>query len=208
MKRIALLMGGVLAFAGVAHAGIGPLSFGVKAGLRFPSQSIEMEKLNIDKGSDFMFGYHLGGELLFHLPVIGLEVEGNALFSRKGAQYSYGEGKMKLDVTRTMYYLDFPLKLNYALGFANTGIFIGVGPTFSVGIGGKEEVGENLDDIVWNKDGEGFSRFDVAISGQLGVRFMGAQLSAFYDYGLGNISKVKDVKIHNKMFGVSLAYLF
>lgn len=213
MKRIVLLL---VLVAGVAAGawsqdGKNPLTFGVKAGLRFPHMRIEREGEQIFKDQSYMFGYLLGGEVLAHFPVLGLEVEGNALFSRKGVHYesTLGEGKSAktLDVTQSLYYLDFPLKVNWEVGFANTGLFLGVGPTFSVGLLGNTNVTGATQRVEWGAAG-GFDRFDVAMSAQVGLRYSGVQVSVFYDYGMVNIRHGDGLKMKNRMFGFTLAYMF
>lgn len=193
-----------------------PVKFGVKAGMLFPRQHIKYDGKRIHKNQDFLFGYQAGVQALYLLPFFGWELQADALFARKGCKYSYegkritAEGKDTYDIVHTtsVYYVDFPIKVNYSIGLSDTGFFLGLGPTLSVGVGGSEKDEGTDRAIRWDEDDSGFSRFDWALSAQLGVRFMGAQLSLFYDYGLFNIAKTDRLNIHNQNFGFNLGYLF
>lgn len=147
--------------------------------------------------------YHIGGELLAHLPIVGLEIETDLLLHRKGSHYTENGGP---EITTTYYYLDLPVKLNYALGLSRTNIFIGIGPTFSYALSGtsqkaKNEMRDALDDFKQR-------RWDIAFSAQLGVRIVGVQFKVFYDLGLVDISRNPHHKVGNRVLGLQLGYLF
>ena len=191
---IACLVASVYASAQVAY---GPV-----AGVSFATQSRSFGK--DDKViSSMAVGYHIGGEFLAHLPVVGLEIETDLLLHRKGSHYTENGGP---EITTTYYYLDLPVKLNYALGLSRTNIFIGIGPTFSYALSGtsqkaKNEMRDALDDFKQR-------RWDIAFSAQLGVRIVGVQFKVFYDLGLVDISRNPHHKVGNRVLGLQLGYLF
>ncbi len=210
--RIFVLLLSLLFIAPIASAL--PLHLGLKAGLVFPRQQVKFEGKSINKNQEFLFGWQAGAELLFQFPVFGWELEANALVTRKGYKYNYKDehlSKSNIMHTTSLYYLDFPLKINYSIGLSDTGVFLGLGPTFSLALGGSITKGKVKETIEWgreDKEDKGLSRFDWALSAQAGVRLFGAQLAVFYDFGLFNIAKAKNYNIHNQNFGVNLAYLF
>lgn len=191
---IACLVASVYASAQVAY---GPV-----AGVSFPTQNRSFGR-DTTVISSMAVSYHIGGELLAHLPIVGLEIETDLLLHRKGSHYTENGGP---EITTTYYYLDLPVKLNYALGLSRTNIFIGIGPTFSYALSGtsqkaKNEMRDALDDFKQR-------RWDIAFSAQLGVRIVGVQFKVFYDLGLVDISRNPHHKVGNRVLGLQLGYLF
>lgn len=207
MRRVVaialLLVLPVLAFAQ------SPVRFGIKAGIAFPHQTIRKDRVEIHANQSYLFGFHAGGELLVNIPITGLEVELDALLSRKGSKYTTNKaGEGKVDHSTSMYYLDFPLKLNYFIGFSDIGIYAGIGPTFSCGLFGNQVNGKRDVAIEWGDKPNDFSRFDMALSAQVGMRFRGLQANVFYDYGVYNTSATKNRSVTNRGLGISIGYLF
>ena len=191
---IACLVASVYASAQVAY---GPV-----AGASFATQSRSFGK-NDKVISSMAVGYHIGGELLAPLPVVGLEIETDLLLHRKGSHYTENGGP---EITTTYYYLDLPIRLNYALGLSRTNIFIGIGPTFSYALSGSREREKNKVEDVLNDFNQ--RHWDIAIGAQLGVRIVGVQFKVFYDLGLVDISRNPHHKVGNRVLGLQLGYLF
>lgn len=209
MKRSLFLFSCLLLMSGVVVAQ--PLSFGVKAGVSFPWQTIKMGEESIAKDKSIMVGFHAGGLLLLQMPLPGLEVEADVLFSSKGVSYKTDKSVLNteaFDYTSTLYYLDIPLKVNYSIGLAKTGIFLGAGPTFSIALAGNSKVGEAKEKIEFGSDLGKANRFDLGAGLQAGVRIAGFQVSGYFDWFFLNVSNAEKTKIQNRVGGVSLAYLF
>lgn len=184
----------------------GQISGGPKAGVNFPGQYItpKLADEEIEGNQKLMVGFHVGGELLVQLPVVGLEFEANALLTRKGRLDKIGEVKHTTD----LYYLDFPLKVNYSIGLAKTGIFFGAGPTLSVGLFGWDRTGDLEAKVHWGDELGAYKRFDIGVGAQVGVRIAGFQVSGYFDWFFANIRNIEGLKVTNYNGGLSLAYLF
>lgn len=223
MKRVAISL---ILFL-LAHLGgnaRAQVSGGPKVGINFPSHYVKETERTVRAKNLHLIGFHAGGELLVQLPVVGMEFELDALFTRKGYRYSMVlpdvVEKVEPDITATtaaqtskitqeLYYLEFPIKINYSLGLAGTGLFAGVGPTIGVGLFGWTRADrEKSVAIGWGDGADEYKRYDFSLGAHLGVRVAGVQLSGYFDWGFVNISNRASVTRSNYNGGISLAYLF
>lgn len=182
---------------------------GPKAGVTFPRRHVSGNPVLSDSTQRQTFGYHAGAEFLMQLPIVGLEFEADLLFVKKSYAYESSKVSPKFEFTRSIYYLDLPLKLNYSIGLATTGVFVGAGPTLSVGLLAKDSgtAIEQADPGFGDKLTQ-LKRFDVSLSAQLGVRFSGVQLSGYFDWGLLDFENVPNETSTLYHGGISLGYLF
>ncbi len=205
-KRTYLLTIGLCLFTLTASA---QYNGGIKAGVSFPRRHVSGNPMLSDSTQRQTFGYHAGGEFLMQLPVVGLEFEVDLLFVKKSYSYASNKVNPRFEFTRAIYYLDLPLKLNYSIGLATTGLFVGAGPTLSVGLFAKDS-GPSATSARPGFGGKPtqLNRFDVSLSAQLGLRFSGVQLSGYFDWGFldcENIPSETSTLYHG---GISLGYLF
>lgn len=222
MKKIILTIL-LIGFAGLGavHAQV---SGGPKIGINFPAHYVRATDRTVSAKNRYLVGFHVGGELLLQLPVVGMEFQIDALFTRRGYRYSMVAPsvveKVELDVTsyaaqqsskisQSLYYLEFPIKVNYSIGLAGTGLFVGLGPTIGVGLFGWTRTdGAEPVPISWGDGASEYKRYDLGLGAHIGIRIMGAQLSGYFDWGFVNLSNRTSVSRYSYNGGISLAYLF
>lgn len=222
MKRIIvtiLVLG--LAGLGAVHAQV---SGGPKIGINFPAHYVRATDQTVKAKNRHLIGFHAGGELLVQLPVVGMELQIDALFTRRGYRYSMMiprvvekvepdvttfEAQQSSMISQSLYYLEFPIKVNYSIGLAGTGLFVGLGPTIGVGLFGwtRTDSTEPVP-ISWGDGASEYKRFDLGLGAHIGIRIMGAQLSGYFDWGFVNLSNRASVSRYSYNGGISLAYLF
>lgn len=214
-----LAVAGLLGF-GAAYAQV---SGGPKLGINFPAHHVRESNRDVTAKNRYLIGFHAGGELLVQLPVVGMEFELDALFTRKGYRYSdvlpkvvdkvepdvpESTAEQTSKITQDLYYLEFPIRINYSIGLAGTGLFVGAGPTIGVGLFGWTRTDQDEPVVVgWGDAAGEYKRYDLGLGVHLGARFIGIQLSGYFDWGFVNISNRPSVVRNNYNGGISLAYL-
>jgi hypothetical protein len=174
------------------------VSFGIKAGVNFPTLSVSDGSASATSSSST--GFHAGA-----IADIGLgqfSLQPGILFTTKGGSSgssSFGSSDLKLN------YLEIPVNLLYNISVPKAGkVFLGGGPYFAYGLSGNNgtKFGSGANDIK-NPD------FGINILG--GFRFTnGLFLSGGYGFGLGNLNNDSSagLTIKNKGASISLGYFF
>lgn len=112
------------------------------------------------------------------------------------------------DSETTMHYLQIPVYCNYTYTLNETiGFFGEAGPSISIGIGGKDKVGDVEYDVFSD---DYIKRFNILLGFNTGVVLKSTWKFSFgYDFGLLNINNTgSDVKFHNNIYHIGAAYLF
>jgi len=177
--------------------------FGIKAGLNLTNQKYSgfVVKVQTDPIITFTIGGLADLELSENLGIsLGIQLQGVG-----GKITAPIESESRID------YINIPVKLQYNF----TDLFIGAGPYFSYGIGGKnEDNGTNLDLMLGEDSTDHFSPIDYGFVFEAGYKFSKFQASLNYNLGLANINpkEIKDsfqsVDTRNSSIGVSLSYMF
>ena len=205
MKKVLLSVAVML----IASASFAQVKFGVTAGPSFSSYT----------------GKTLGGSKQTSKLLTGLRAGVTAdlqladeFFIQPSLMY-VGEGgvsKGSLDLKTRINYLELPINFMYKPEVGDGNLFIGLGPYFAYGLGGKNEVSQNgtkvSQDISWGNDNVGqLKRFDAGANFQVGYEFpMGFNVGLHTDLGLVNIRGKgdSDNTFKNTSFGVSVGYKF
>lgn len=222
MRRI-IISATILNLAGIITA-YAQVSGGPKIGINFPAHYVRTTDQPVTATNRYLIGFHAGGELLLQLPVVGMEFEINALFTRKGYSYSLAAPRVvekvepdvttktaqeSSQITQSLYYLELPIKVNYSIGLASTGLFAGIGPTIGVGLFGWTRTDTDAPvPISWGDGANEYKRYDLGLGAHIGIRIMGVQLSGYFDWGFVNLSNRTSVVRYNYNGGLSLGYLF
>jgi hypothetical protein len=142
------------------------------------------------------------------------------LFSQKGFKVKESEGGDSFELVRKASYLEVPVLAKFTFGTETLTGFSTMGPYAGYWMGGNESVKFNStemsEDIDFDKDD--YNRLDVGASFGVGLAYkMGAgalNLDIRYNFGLSDVNKYDgngrdgDPKLSNRVFGISLAYLF
>lgn len=180
-------------------------NWGIKAGMNLTGKPSD-----IDVAKDAKNGFFIGPMAKVMLPIVGLGIEGNVLYSQSGSEF--GDN----DVTR--HSIEIPLYLRYELSLPIVNKFlepfIAVGPQFGWVIGGGDDkwttaAGEVLK---WE-----YEKSNLSLNLGLGAVVLDhVQLHVNYNIALGDTGKMttfdaisnmtKDSKVNT--WQISAAYLF
>ncbi len=182
MKKAVLIIIAAVCLAGTTDAQI---RFGIKGGVNFNDFNYTMQDLTLDNST----GWQAGVLLQFKIPVIGLGVQPELLYSVKKAEVDGESNSIK--------YLEIPLNIRWQFKLPVIHPYILVGPYFSYATDFSGDAFKN-----------GLDRFDWGIGLGGGVEIWRFQLGLRYSWGLQNISNVDDFKLKNNTLSLSLGFLF
>ncbi|WP_126244713.1 porin family protein [Chitinophaga rhizosphaerae] len=201
MKKVLLSVAAML----MAGATFAQVKFGVVAGPQFSSQTYKMN--GNKETSDLLTG--LRGGVTVDLPLADeFVIQPSLLYSGKGGKEKNGnfEGKMRI------HYLQLPVNFMFKPEVGSGNLYLGAGPYFAMGLGGKLE-GQAFGltgsrDIDWDND---IKRFDAGANLQFGYELpQGLNFGLYADLGLVNIQQNgnSDNSRRNTSFGVTVGYKF
>jgi Outer membrane protein beta-barrel domain len=122
-------------------------------------------------------------------------------FVGKGGKYPGDGGTVALN------YLEVPIygTGNYIID-SKSKVFVGIGPYFAYGIGGKVKSG-NFESSSFGENNGGYKRFDAGLTFMGGYQFQKFRLSLNYDLGLVNTAYAsEDITSKGRSFGISVGY--
>lgn len=175
------------------------LKFGIKAGTNLTEKP---SKFNGDV--DGFTGFFVGPMAKFTLPIVGLGIEADILYSHSGSELDGTKVKKNS--------IEIPVYLRYDLALPAVSKiivpFVAVGPQFGYSIGNTEET-INLSRYEYKK-----SQFSLNL-GLGAILFGHLQAHVNYNMALGNTSELKSlngsfdaIKSKTDIWQISVAYLF
>lgn len=177
------------------------VKYGLKAGVNFANQTFSSSGMSVSLSSLTSFHFHgfvdYGVSPNFSIqPGIGV--------SGKGFKSDSGEEEAEVNVM----YLDIPVNALAKFPVSFGKIFLGGGPYAGVKLSEKYKLdGESLDE-----DESSFNTADFGVNFLGGLEFNnGLTLNANYGLGLINVmkeSELADVTAKNKVFSISVGFLF
>jgi hypothetical protein len=177
MKKILTIVAiTCIAFATPAQAQV---KFGLKGGLNLTSLSADGVNSAISNKS----GFYVGPTVKFTLPVVGLSIDGSALYDQRNAKIKGTDQTIKAQS------IQIPINVRYGIGLSSVvNVFAFVGPQFGFNIGDKSK---DLNSIV--EDVKGWSLKSSNISGNVGIGatvFSKLQITANYNFQLSKAGEV------------------
>lgn len=174
MKKILTIVAiTCIAFATPAQAQV---KFGLKGGLNLTSLSADGVNSAISNKS----GFYVGPTVKFTLPVVGLSIDGSALYDQRNAKIKGTDQTIKAQS------IQIPINVRYGIGLSSVvNVFAFAGPQFGFNIGDKSKL---LDQM-----GE-WSLKSSNISGNIGIGatvFSKLQITANYNFQLSKSGEVK-----------------
>ena len=174
MKKILTIVAiTCIAFAMPAQAQV---KFGLKGGLNLTSLSADGVNSAISNKS----GFYVGPTVKFTLPVVGLSIDGSALYDQRNAKIKGTDQTIKAQS------IQIPINVRYGIGLSSVvNVFAFAGPQFGFNIGDKSKL---LDQM-----GE-WSLKSSNISGNIGIGatvFSKLQITANYNFQLSKSSEVE-----------------
>lgn len=175
-------------------------TYGIKGGVNFANLTISEAGMNVSPKS--ITSFHFGVVADFKLQG-DLYLNTGLLYSLKGAKADV-EG---VTGTEKLHYLEIPVNLAYKFPINETSkFFIQAGPYFGYALSGKDESGGESTDLF--NSGSYYKRFDCGLGFGAGVEFGPLVATLGYELGLANIYDYSGAKLKNKVFQISLAYMF
>lgn len=178
MKKILTILAiACIAFAMPTQAQV---KFGLKGGLNLTSISVD----NVSNAISNKSGFYIGPTVKFTLPVVGLSIDGAALYDQRNAKIKGTDNTIKSQS------IQIPINVRYGIGLSSVvNVFAFVGPQFGFNIGDKSK---DLNSIV--EDVKGWSLKSSNISGNVGIGatvFSKLQITANYNFQLSKAGEVK-----------------
>lgn len=192
MKKL-LLVAFVVLVAANTNA---QLKLGIKAGLN-------VANMEFTGATDVksLTGFH--GGLILDASLGPIALQPGVLFSQKGLKQSSGDGKFALN------YIDIPVNVMYKIGLPGIKILLMAGPELSYGLSAKMSGGGSpTTTFEFGSGTDQLKRIDIGAGFGAGVQVSKIQATMNYTLGLTNLSNVSGETIKNKVFSVSLAFLF
>jgi hypothetical protein len=207
----------VLTLAGQAQ--IGKTTFGLRAGINF--QNINGDDYSgKDLDNKMKAGFHIGANA--EVPIAkDFYIQPGVLFSTKGARHDNLVGGNDLKVNLS--YIEIPVNLLYKPEFGPGKLLLGFGPYIAFGVGGKRTLGDDDQDIEWDKEIDGiqaltlkyYKRTDAGANFIAGYE-LNSRISAQINAQLGLVKINPEIRndnndessYKNTGFGISIGYRF
>ncbi len=193
-KIIVILTAFFLSSAVIAQTGA---VFGLKGGLNLANFNSDAD----EEATDMKTGFHVGGLAHIHLnPQWAIQPE--LQFSTQGAETEINIFGQNREFTFNLNYLNVPVMVQYMF---NNGFRLEAGPY--VGF----LIGANLEDDEGNEDDtdDEYKKIDAGLG--FGINYLttsGFGFGGRYNLGLSNINEERANKIQNRVFQISLFYMF
>ena len=215
------LLSVLLALMVVSTLSFGQSKFGIKAGLNFNTLEDVTESGSVNQAWKNQTGYHFGIAWQFKIPIIGIGVQPELLYSKvrtsfaeayTGIQPQNGMIASNSIVYPTlseieMDYLTLPINIQLGLDLLILRPFIVVSPYISYAL----QKGGDLT----NQDWDDINRFNYGVGAGVGLDIWKLQIMGKYNWGLGKLEsatnttweeKYENAKIQG--FQLSVAFLF
>ena len=183
---------------GVSQTSQAQLGYGIKAGINYNSDSFSDVKNDVLSGAKSKTGFHAGFWLRAKIPVIGLYIRPELIYTQLGNQVNYSPtGTASTETDFTFKKIDIPVLLGKKfLGIGN----VFVGPSFQYILGS--------DFGVSNLKSENSDGFTVGIVLGAGVEISKFGIDIRYNHGLTNINSTDASSSYNRGVQLSLFFLF
>ena len=187
--------------------------FGIKAGLNLSNMHIVYDRM-LSNDSNMKTGFHIGATAEFPLTEI-FSLETGLLLSTKGFIEEVKDFNYK--VIFNPLYLDIPLTVKASSYIGGTKVYGMFGSYIGIGLSGTIKGEVIVDgvttsqeiDIEWGSDIDSdFKRMDFGLIIGAGVELNSIQIGLNYSLGLANISPQTNLKINNRVLGISVGYRF
>lgn len=183
-------------------------TFGIKGGINFSNVTVKMGGASMSPKS--LTGYHIGVVADYDLKQ-NLYFNTGLLYSLKGySAVVSGPSDGPITLKEKLNYLEVPLNLAYKFPIKeNKKFFLQAGPYLAYGIGVREMYGSVSTNSSFSDSGVKSFDYGLGLGGGLECGALVASIN--YQLGLADMndaSDVVDANMKNKVFQISLAYMF
>jgi Outer membrane protein beta-barrel domain len=178
------------------------LKSGYRFGINLTTMTIKTKGLS--SKPETPIGIHFGG--YYEIPVNRhFSIFSGFIFSSKGTDYEIDT----IGISLTPTYIEIPVNFAYYLGSKATKISLFAGPYSACAIGGYKIVSGN--EFKYLSFGAGKDRdlkyFDFGFNFGAGIKIKRYVISIQYGTGITNVSPANDLKMRNKVIGISITSL-
>jgi hypothetical protein len=209
MKQLSLFL--VLsAFATISFAQT--TTFGVKAGLNLADQHISPNSAFLAKGT--LATFHLGGTVDFGFK--NFAIQPGLMFSVKGQQFNQmivgGDAVATTPERYKLTYLELPLNFLYRKKLTEDVMLnLGGGPYFAYGLSARVTSSEGDRQGTFNDDPSfsvAYKNPDYGVNFMAGVKLQQVVFDVQYGLGLANLSYNPNNILKNRVWSISMGYMF
>ncbi|NDW19725.1 PorT family protein [Dysgonomonas sp. 216] len=178
-----------------------PISLGVKAGANLSNVSYDDET---DFDTKAKAGFQVGLDVKANIPLTGIFIQSGLALTTKGYKIDESEYDEYEDVTykfeqkSNAMFLQVPIMAGYNISVPGIGVNLAAGPYFAYGIGGKTKVkyvdpidpeySFNQKESTFDEDKGGIKKFDMGLTGAVGVEISKFYVNLGYEFGLTNLA--------------------
>ncbi|MHC2992886.1 hypothetical protein OB13_15345 [Pontibacter sp. HJ8] len=200
------------------------ITFGPRAGVNIATQKLKggndaRERESFNETVKYNAGPQVGAVVNFAVNEL-LSFQPEVLLSEKGFRLEERQGGNHVKLVRKATYLEVPLLSKFTFGSEKLKGFTTMGPYAGYWMGGGKSFEMNdswsresidFDKVDYNRLDVGGS-FGIGMACQLGTDAL--NLDVRYNFGLSDVNRydagdgVGEPKLSNRVFGISLAYLF
>jgi hypothetical protein len=196
MKKLFLIMS--LAFA-CSQTSTAQIDFGVKAGINYNSESIEETGQDLFEGAESKTGYHAGIWMRFKIPVVGLYIRPELVYTNLENEVRYKSDKTSYSFQK----IDIPVLLGKKI-FGIGNVF--VGPSFQYILDSDFNI-----DSISSVDADGFT---VGLQFGGGIEIGNFGIDVRWERGFNNVESTFldestnanvtfDTRVNQIVFGIS-----
>jgi hypothetical protein len=198
-----------------------PVSFGIKAGVAFPSMTLSAVGLSNNLSSKVTF--YVGGLVDIQVSDMFSVQPGLTFMNKggksKGSSYTFGDEESGASVeistdeaSMNISYLELPINFLAKFEAGNGKVFVGAGPYAGYALSGNNKSGDFKQDITFGSGDDDFKRFDYGVNFLAGYQLeSGLNFHAGYGLGLANVANDNydfDTKAKNKVFAIGVGFNF
>jgi hypothetical protein len=206
MKKILLLAGLIIAsFNAFSQSAL----FGIKGGVNFAQLYSTFENTTGSASTGLLTTYS-GGVFADVLISNKISIQPGFNFTGKGGKQKNGDTVIKAK----LFYLQFPVNVVYHAEIDPGEIYFGAGPYLGYGLSAKVQISDGSKISESHNVGFGggedkYQSLDAGLNVLLGIKLdNGFLLDVHYDFGLTNVSNISGTNTTNRVFGVSVGYVF
>lgn len=206
MKKLLLLIGLIIASCNAFSQS--SATFGIKGGVNFAQLYSTFENTTGSAATGSLTTYSIG---VFADVKISdkVSIQPGFNYTGKGGNEKNGDSVIKAK----LFYLQFPVNAVYHVEIDPGEIYFGAGPYLAYGLSAKVQVSDGKTSVSQNVGFGGgetkYQSLDAGFNALAGIKLdNGLLFDIHYDFGLTNVSNISGVNTTNRVFGISVGYVF
>jgi hypothetical protein len=205
MKKLLLLAG--LVIASLSTFAQATPTYGIKGGLNFAQLHTSFSGASGSVSTGSLTTFSFGG--FSDIQFTNFSIQPGLNFTGRGANERDGD----LHVQAKLFYLQLPVNVVYNVDIQPGVLYFGAGPYVAFGLSAKvkatDSTGTVSQNVGFGSSEDKYKTIDAGANIVAGIKLdSGLLFNLNYDFGLTNISNIAGNKTTNRVFGVSVGYIF